>query len=71
MPDPTEASAALSAVAPTSSEMAVLPAKEVHVLLHPHVRVSRNVRAQWLLTHYHPTCPVRYLANLLYARLIY
>lgn len=59
MPNSTEAAALSAAAAPTSSEMVVLPAKEVHVLLHPHVRVSRNVRAQWLLTHYHPSCPVR------------
>ena len=64
MSNPTEdelsdAALATAVASSTSSDMPVLPAKEVHVLLHPHVRVSRNVRAQWLLTHYHPTCPVR------------
>ena len=71
MSNAAEAPAARPAAASTSSsEMMVLPAKEVHVLLHPHVRVSRNVRAQWLLTHYHPTCPVRYETDLISTNIV-
>ncbi len=50
----------MSAAAAGNSSSPLLAAKDVYVLLQPHVRVSRNARAQWLLRHLQPHYPLAF-----------